>query len=115
MKKFFIDKKFPLYLHYLLTGFLSLISQKKQMFSIPFCRPTQISFKNNSFLPSEITLMAEVHVFPITCNKLDVFKIILALDVNKAHHHDNFSLRRIKLCTNDVALYLRRYFKITSD
>lgn len=59
--------------------------------------------------------MAEVHVFPITCNKLDVFKIILALDVNKAHHHDNFSLRRITLCTNDVALYLRRYFKITSD
>ena len=56
--------------------------------------------------------MAEVHIFSITFNKLDVFRIILALVVNKAHHHDNISLRMIKLCTNAVALYLLRYFKI---
>ena len=50
---------------------------------------------NNSVLPSE----------------LDVIEIIRALDVNKAHGHDNISVRTIKLCTNSVAHPLSLIFQ----
>ena len=41
----------------------------------------------------------------------DVIKIIRALDVNKAHGHDNISVRLIKLCTNSVTNPLTLIFR----
>ena len=42
-------------------------------------------------------------IHSITFNKLDVLKIIRALDVNKAHDQNYTLIRMIKLCANAVA------------
>ena len=57
---------------------------------------------NNSVLPSEFTYMTDECIQSLTFSESDVIKIIRTLDVNKAHCHDNISVRMIKLCINSV-------------
>ena len=47
--------------------------------------------------------MTEKRIYLIIFNKLNVIKIIRALNVNKAHGRDNISVRIVKLCSNAVA------------
>ena len=54
-------------------------------------------------MPSELTYLTEEGIQSITFGESDVIKIIRALDINKAHGHNNISFRIIKLCTNSVA------------
>ena len=51
---------------------------------------------------SEFTYTTEQQIQSITFSESDVIKIIRTLDVNKAHGHDNISVRMIKLCINSV-------------
>ena len=46
--------------------------------------------------------MTEERIQSMTFSESDVIKIIRTLDVNKAHRHDNVSVRMIKLCINSV-------------
>ena len=62
-------------------------------------------------MPSEFAYMTEEHIQSITFSESDVIKIIRTLDVNKAHGHDNISVRMIKLCTNSVAHPLTLIFQ----
>ena len=66
---------------------------------------------NNSLLPSKFTYMTEECTQSITFSESDVIKIIRALDVNKAHDHDNISVRMTKLCINSVGYLLTLIFK----
>ena len=62
-------------------------------------------------MPSEFTYMTEERIQSITFSESDVIKIIRTLDVNKAHGHDNISVRMIKLCINSVAHPLTLIFQ----
>ena len=59
--------------------------------------------------------MMEECIQSITFCESDVIKIIRALDVNKAHGHDNILVRMIKLCTNSVAHPLTLMFQNSMD
>ena len=61
-------------------------------------------------MPSEVTYMMEGHIHR-TLSVNHVIKIVRALDVNKAHGHDNVLDRMIKLCTNFVAYPLTLIFQ----
>ena len=62
-------------------------------------------------MPSEFAYMKEARIQSITFSESDVIKITRALDVNKAHGHDNISVKMIKLCTNSVAHPLTLIFR----
>ena len=55
--------------------------------------------------------MTEGRIQSITFNESDVIQIIRILDVNKAHGHDNISVRMIKLSINSVAHPLTLIFQ----
>ena len=62
-------------------------------------------------MPSKFTYMTDERIQSITFSESDVIKIIRTLDVNKAHGHDNISVRMIKLCINSVAHPLTLIFQ----
>ena len=62
-------------------------------------------------MPGEFAYMKEERIQSITFSEPDVIKITRALDVNKAHGHDNISVKMIKLCTNSVAHPLTLIFR----
>ena len=62
-------------------------------------------------MPSEITYMTEERFQSITFSESVVIKIIRALDVDKAHGHDDISVRMIKLSTNSVSHLLTLIFQ----
>ena len=55
--------------------------------------------------------MTEERIKSIAFSESDVIKIIRTLDINKAHGHDNISVRMIKLCTKSVARPLTLIFQ----
>ena len=55
--------------------------------------------------------MTEEDIQSITFSESDVIKVVTALDINKAHGHDNISVRMIKLCTTSVANPLTLIFQ----
>ena len=62
-------------------------------------------------MPSEFTYMTDECIQSLTFSESDVIKILRTLDVNKAHGHDNISVRMIKLCINSVAHPLTLIFQ----
>ena len=105
MKTFFDGKKLPvipplLFNHVFVTDF----QEKANILNSFFAKQCAL-VSNNSVLSTELTYMTEERIQSITFSEPDVIKIIRALDVNKAHAHDNISVRMIKLCTNSVAFF----------
>ena len=62
-------------------------------------------------MPSEFTYMTEERIQSITFSESVVIKIIRALDVDKAHGHDDISVRMIKFSTNSVPHLLTLIFQ----
>ena len=111
MKTFFNGKKVPVIPSLLFNGaFVTDFQKKANIFNSLFSRQG-ILVSNNSVLSREFTYMAEEDIQSVTFSESDVIKIIKALDVNKAHGHDNISVRIIKLCTNSVAHPLTLIFQ----
>ena len=48
----------------------------------------------------------------VTFSARDIGKIIQNLDSNKAHGHDNLSIRMLKICGNSICLPLEMIFKL---
>ena len=80
---------------------LSNFQQKANIVNCFFSKQCTLVW-NSSVLPKELTYMTEERIHWITFSESDVIKIIRALNVNKAHWHDNISVRMIKLCANSV-------------
>ena len=110
-KIFFNGKKVPVIPPLLFNGaFVTDFQEKAKIFNFFFAKQCTL-VSNNSILPSEFTYMTEEHIQSITFSESDVFKIVRTLDVNKAHDHDNVSVRMIKLCINSVAHPLTLIFQ----
>ena len=69
------------------------------MFFADKCTPIQ----NNSVIPNFIECESMNRLISITFNDEIILKIIRVLDVNKAHDHDDISVRMIKkLCNKSI-------------
>ena len=69
------------------------------MFFADKCTPIQ----NNSVIPNFIECESMNRLTSITFNDEIILKIIRVLDVNKAHDHDDISVRMIKkLCNKSI-------------
>ena len=55
-------------------------------------------FTNNSKLPTSPNYLTDKRLSTITFSVQDIGKIVRSLNPNKAHGHDNLSIRIVKLC-----------------
>ena len=111
MKTFFNGKKLPVMPPLLFNRVFVTDFQEKTNILNSFFGKQCTLVSNNSVLSSELTYMTEESIQSITFSEPDVIKIIRAFDVNKAHAHDNISVRMIKLCTNSLAHPLSLIFR----
>ena len=58
---------------------------------------------NDSSIPLNITFATEQKLSTLEFCTDDIVKIIKLLDPNKAHEHDEISIRMIKLCATSIA------------
>ena len=88
----------PLVLPLLINNkILSDFTEKVNLFNEFFatqCTP----LPSSSVLPSAISFKTQSRLSSINFEKEDILKIIRNLNVNKAHGHDNISIRMLKIC-----------------
>ena len=73
------------------------------------------SLTNSSVLPSTISFKTHSRLNSISFEKEDVRKIMRNLNVNKAHGHDNISIRMLKICDSEVVEPLSLTYKNCID
>ena len=73
------------------------------------------SLTNSSVLPSKISFKTHSRLNSISFEKEDVLKIMRNLNVNKAHGHDNISIRMLKICDSEVVEPLSLTYKNCID
>ena len=66
---------------------------------------------NDSSIPPNITFATEQKLSTVEFCTDDIVKIIKSLDPNKAHGHDEISIRMIKLCTTSISKPLSILFR----
>ena len=66
---------------------------------------------NRSVLPSELPLRADSTLSTCHFAKEDILRIINNLDPNKAHGHDEISIRMLKICGDSICRPLNIIFK----
>ena len=65
---------------------------------------------NSSELPSKLEYLTQSRLSSVTFSKDDIEKLIQNLDPNKAHGHDQISIRMLKLCSNSICKPLEIIF-----
>ena len=68
---------------------------------------------NSSVLPDKSSLTAS-SLKSITISGSDILKTIISLDINKAHGHDDVSVRMLKICNNTIVEPLKMFFFVNS-
>ena len=108
LKTFFNGKKIPIIPPLMSNGHLiSDFKAKANLFNEFFskqCTP----LSNNSSLPSFPSNLSSSKLATVNINKDDILNIIRRLNTNKAHGHDDISIKMLKLCDNSIVepLYL---------
>ena len=70
-----------------------------------------IDFQEKSVLPSKLPLRADSALSTCHFGKEDILRIINNLDSNKAHGHDEISIRMLKICGDSICRPLNIIFK----
>ena len=60
------------------------------------------TFKNSSVLPINQTFLIQSRLTSLDLNEEEILKIIRALNIHKAHGHDDISIRMIKICDKSL-------------
>ena len=84
--------------------------QKAYLFNKYFssqCNP----LPNDSKLPENQTYITETKLSSSDNEHKDIYKIIKTLNINKAHGHDDISIRMLKLCDKSIVKPLSIIFK----
>ena len=90
--------------------FVSDIQAKANIFNKFFadqCTP----LKNNSMLPPNQLLVTQARLGSLDFDEGEILRIIRALNINKAHSHDDISIRMIKICDESLLKPLLILFK----
>ena len=98
LKTFYNGKKIPVIPPLFIEDtFISNFKSKANHFNKFFsfqCNP----LINGSQIPSTILYLTNEKISTVEFDNDDIIKIIRALDINKAHGHDDISIRMIKIC-----------------
>ena len=70
---------------------------------------------NSGILPSRRFFKTNKRLFALNIKKDDILKIIRKLNVNKAHGHDDISIRMLKICDSVITEPLSIIFKNCID
>ena len=90
--------------------FIVDLQEKSDIFNSFFadqCSP----ISNGSVLPSELPLRTDSSLSSCHFTKDEILRIINNLDPNKAHGHDEVSIRMLKICGNSICRPLSIIFK----
>ena len=102
LKTFYNDKKIPIIPPLLVNDkFVTDIQIKANIFNKFFtdqCTP----LKNNSSLPANQIFLTQSRLTSLDFDEDELLKIIRALNINKAHCHDDISIRMIKICDKSL-------------
>ena len=102
LKSFYNEKNPPIIPPLLVdNNFVTDIQTKANIFNKFFaeqCTP----LKNNSVLPVNQMFLTQSRLNYIDFNEDEILKIIKALNIHKAHGHDNISIRMIKICDKSL-------------
>ena len=111
LKTFYNDKKIP-HIPPLLVDdkFVTDIQKKANVFNKFFaeqCTP----LNNNSSLPVNQLFLTHSRLMSLDFDEDELLLIIRALNINKAHGHDDISIRMIKICDKSLIKPLMLIFK----
>ena len=67
--------------------------------------------KNSSKLPLHLHYLTDNRLSSVSFSQDDITKVIENLDPNKAHGHDNVSIRMLKICGSSIYKPLEMIFK----
>ena len=70
-----------------------------------------LPFSNNSSVPADVNYITYKHLSTVTFSAKYVRKIIQNHDSNKAHGHENISIRVLKICGDSICVPLQMIFK----
>ena len=110
MKIFLNNKKIPLIpplFHE--NRFIIDFKEKAELLNSFFSKQCSL-ITNNSKLPTSPSYLTDKRLSTITFSAEDIGKIIRSLDPNKAHGHDNLSIRMLKLCGDAICEPLQLIF-----
>ena len=111
LKSFYTEKKIPIIPPLLVdNNFVTDIQMKADIFNKFFaeqCTP----LKNNSVLPANQMFLTQSRLKYIDFNEDEILKIIRALNIHKAHGHDDISIRMIKICDKSLLKPLMLLFE----
>ena len=85
------------------------IREKSELFNTFFAQQCSL-IENSGTLPTCIFPKTDKSLLMIYFSEEDILKIIRSLDLNKAHRHDNISIRMIKLCDKEICKPLHMIF-----
>ena len=111
LKTFYNDKKVHLIPLLLIDDkFVTDIKTKANIFN-KFLADQFTPLKNNSILPTNQIFLTQARLEFLEFNEGEILKIIRALNINKAHGHDDISIRMIKICDKSLLKPLTVLFK----
>ena len=110
LKRFVNKVKIPSVPPLLVNGIFETDFQKKAgIFNVFFANQCNI-FKNESTIP-EVSYRTNKRTVDITFSFSDLSKIIKNLNPNKAHGHDNISIKMIQICGESIIHPLKLLFE----
>ena len=102
LKTFYNDKKIPLIPPLLVDNkHVTDIKTKANIFNEYFAEQCTL-LKNSSVLPINQTFLTQSRLTSLDFNEEEILKIIRALNIHKAHGHDDISIRMIKICDKSL-------------
>ena len=110
LKSFYKGTKVPLIPPLLVNSkIVSDFTEKANIFNFFASQCTPIN--NSSKLPSRKSFKTNNRLLTLNINKDDILKIIRNLNVNKAHGHDEISIRMLKICDSVITEPFKYYFQ----
>ena len=111
LKIFLNNKKIPIIppLFYE-NRFITDFKEEAQLFNILFFKQCSL-IPNNSSLPADVNYITDKRLSAVTFLVREIGKIIQNLDSNKAHGHNNLSIRMLKICADSICVPLEMIFK----
>ena len=86
------------------------VTEKGELFNSFFAKQCSL-IKNSSKLPSHLHYLTDNRLSSVRFSQDGIAKIIQNLDPNKAHGHDNISIRMLKICGSSIYKPLEIIFK----
>ena len=90
--------------------FIADFKEKSELFNSLFSNQCSL-LKNCSKLPTNLRYVTDKRLRTINFTTDNIEKIIVSLNPNKAHGHDNISIRMLKICGNTICKPLELIFK----